>query len=183
MTGAPRQPPAERRQSLVVVNTGDGKGKTSAAMGMALRGIARDWRVGVIRFIKSGKWKSGEAKLSEQLGIDWWSLGDGFTWESTDLDNSARLGREAWTLATDLIAAGAHQLVILDEVTYPINFDWISVDDVINVITGRPPAVNIILTGRDAPDELIAVADTVTEMRNVKHAYDQGIRALKGIDY
>ena len=76
MTGAPRQPPAERRQSLVVVNTGDGKGKTSAAMGMALRGIARDWRVGVIQFIKSGKWKSGEAKLSEQLGIDWWSLGD-----------------------------------------------------------------------------------------------------------
>lgn len=183
MSDAPRQPPTERRQSLVVVNTGDGKGKTSAAMGMALRGIARDWRVGVIQFIKSGKWKSGEAKLAEQLGIDWWSLGDGFTWESTDLDTSARLGREAWTLATDLIAAGEHQLVILDEVTYPITFDWISVDDVVNVITGRPPAVNIILTGRDAPDELIAVADTVTEMRNVKHAHEQGIRALKGIDY
>lgn len=172
-----------RPRSLVLVNTGDGKGKTSAAMGMAVRGVARGWRVGVVQFLKSGKWKTGESKLAEQLGIDWWSLGDGFTWESEDLEASARLGREAWDLAADLIAAGDHQLLILDEITYTMLYDWVPTADVVAAISARPPTVSVVLTGRDAPDEIIAIADTVTEMRKVKHVYDRGVPAMKGIDF
>lgn len=167
----------------MLVNTGDGKGKTSAAVGVAVRGVARDWRVAVVQFVKSGRWKTGEARMAKQLGIDWWSLGDGWTWESDDLSTSARLGREAWSLAAGLIAAGEHELVILDEVTYAMMFRWISTNDVVTTITNRPPTVNVVLTGRDAPDEIIAIADTVTEMRNVKHAFDQGVQAMKGIDF
>jgi len=173
----------KRPKSIVLVNTGDGKGKTSAAIGIAIRGVARGWRVAVIQFVKSGKWKTGEAKLAEKLGIDWWSLGDGFTWDSDNPEAGAKLGREAWALAAEHIAAGDHQLIILDEITYAMTFEWIPTTDVVEAITDRPPTVNIVLTGRDAPDEIIEIADTVTEMRNVKHAFDQGISAMKGIDY
>ena len=185
MTNAASHEPSSKRRpkSIVLVNTGDGKGKTSAAVGMAIRGVARGWRVGVIQFLKSGKWKTGESKLAEQLGIDWWSIGDGFTWESDDLETSARLGREAWDLAAGLIAAGDHQLLILEEVTYVMIFEWIPIEDVVAAITSRPPTVNEVLTGRDAPEEIIAIADTVTEMRNVKHAHEQGVAAMKGLDF
>ena len=175
--------PRRRQQSLVLVNTGEGKGKTSAAIGVALRGVARGWRVGVVQFIKSGKWKTGESKLAQQLGIDWWNLGDGWTWESDDLEASARLGREAWALAARLIAAGDHQLLVLDEVTYAMNFGWISTHEVVDVIANRPPDVSVVLTGRNAPDEIIAIADTATEMRKIKHVYDEGVAAKKGIDF
>ncbi|MDJ0924159.1 MAG: cob(I)yrinic acid a,c-diamide adenosyltransferase [Acidimicrobiia bacterium] len=177
MSGKTRQP------SLVIVNTGDGKGKTSAAMGIALRGVARGWRVGVVQFIKSAKWKTGESKLADRLGIDWWNTGDGWTWEADDLETSARLGREAWALATQLIGAGDHQLLVLDEITYPMTLGWIDTGEVVNVITNRPSGVNVVLTGRDAPDEILAIADTATEMRKIKHVYDQGIAAKKGIDF
>ncbi len=179
----PQHSPRKRKTSLVVVNTGDGKGKTSAAMGIAIRGIARGWKVGVVQFVKSGQWKTGEAKMADRLGIDWWSLGDGFTWESDDLEESARLGREAWSLAAGLIAAGDHQLLILDEITYAMIFEWVSTEDVVEAITDRPPAVNVVLTGRDAPDQIIGIADTVTEMRMVKHAFEEGVAAMKGIDF
>jgi len=173
----------KRPESLVLVNTGDGKGKTSAAVGVAIRAIARGWSVAVVQFMKSGKWKTGEAKMAEQLGIDWWTLGDGWTWESDDLEASARLGREAWALAAELIAAGDHRLVILDEVTYPMTHEWIATADVVRAISARPSNVNVVLTGRDAPDEIIAIAHTVTEMHCVKHAFDQGIPAMKGIEF
>lgn len=173
----------KRQQSLVLVNTGDGKGKTSAAIGVAVRGVARGWRVAVVQFMKSGKWKTGEAKLAKQLGIDWWNLGDGWTWESDVLDASARLGREAWALASGLIAAGEHRLIILDEVTYPMVYGWVPTSDVVTAIANRPPKVNLVLTGRDAPDEIITIADTVTEMRSVKHAFERGIPAMKGIEF
>lgn len=172
-----------RPQSLVLVNTGDGKGKTSAAVGVAVRGVARGWRVAVVQFMKSGKWKTGEAKLAEQLGIDWWSLGDGWTWESDDIDASTQLARQAWSLAADLIAAGEHRLVILDEVTYPMVYEWVPTSDVVAAVTNRPPTVNVVMTGRNAPDEIISIADTVTEMRSVKHAYEQGIPAMRGIEF
>lgn len=173
----------KRPKSIVLVNTGDGKGKTSAAMGMAVRGVARGWRIGVIQFVKSGKWKTGEATLAKKLDIDWWSLGDGFTWESDNPEAGARLGREAWALAAEVIAAGDHQLIILDEITYAMTFEWIPTADVVEAIINRPATANIVLTGRDAPSEIIEIADTVTEMRNVKHAFDQGISAMKGIDF
>jgi cob(I)alamin adenosyltransferase len=169
--------------SLVVVNTGHGKGKSTAAFGVMLRGVARGWRVAVIQFIKSGKWKVGEEKIGRQLGVDWLKGGDGFTWESPDLDESRGRAVAAWALARATIEAGEHKLVVLDEITYPINYGWISGEEVAATIRDRPSHVSIVATGRDAPAELIEVADTVTEMVKVRHAYDRGIRARRGIDY
>ncbi len=186
----PTQPPTEapppgdhREPSLVLVNTGDGKGKSTAAFGTALRAVARGWKVAVIQFLKSGDWKVGEEKVGRELGLDWWALGDGFTWDSDDLEESEAIAREAWAWARDRIGSGEYDLVILDEVTYPVNWGWIELGDLIAVIRDRPSRVNLILTGRDAPDELIDLADTVTEMKKVKHAYDAGIMAKRGIDY
>ena len=172
-----------RAPSLVLVNTGKGKGKTTAAMGVVVRSVARGWPVAVVQFLKSGTWNTGEEKVCRQLGVDWWAIGEGFTWESDDLSEDEAIARQAWGRARELIAAGEHRLVVLDEVTYPINWGWIDADEVIATITGRPDKVNVVCTGRNAPEALMAIADTVTEMQVVKHAYQQRIRAMKGIDY
>jgi cob(I)alamin adenosyltransferase len=179
----PPPPPAVRQRSLVLVNTGDGKGKSTAAFGVLMRAVARGWRVAVIQFVKSEKWKVGEEKVALQLGVDWLKGGDGFTWESPDLDKSEGRARAAWRLAAATIAAGEHQLVVLDEVTYPMNWGWIDSGEVLEAIRRRPAQVNVIATGRDAPAGLIEVADTVTEMVKVRHAYDRGIRARRGLDF
>jgi cob(I)alamin adenosyltransferase len=179
----PPPPPEVRPRSLVLVNTGDGKGKSTAAFGVVMRGLARDWRVCVIQFIKSDKWKVGEEKIARQLGVEWLKGGDGFTWESPDLDKSEGRAAAAWQLAAATIAAGDHRLIVLDEITYPMNWGWIDSNAVIEAIRTRPPLVNIIATGRNAPAPLIDVADTVTEMVKVRHAYDRGIRARRGIDF
>jgi cob(I)alamin adenosyltransferase len=172
-----------RARSLVLVNTGHGKGKSSAAFGVMARGWARGWRVGVVQFVKGGKWKTGERKLAEKLEIEWHTLGDGFTWESSDLEHTAQLGRDAWAVVTEKLASGDYDLLILDELTYPIKYGWVPVDAVVKAIKDRAPKTSVIVTGRDAPDELVEVADTVTEMRKVKHAYDEGISAMKGIEF
>lgn len=179
----PPPPPKVRPRSLVLVNTGDGKGKSTAAFGVVMRGVARGWRVCVIQFIKSEKWKVGEEKVGLQLGVEWLKGGDGFTWESPDLDRSEGRAAAAWQLAAATIAQGEHQLVVLDEITYPMNWGWIDSTAVIETISKRPPQVNIIATGRDAPPELIDIADTVTEMTKVRHAYDRGIKARRGLDF
>jgi cob(I)alamin adenosyltransferase len=171
------------RPSVVVVNTGDGKGKSSAAFGVMGRAWARGWRVAVVQFIKAESWNTGEKKLADHLGIEWHTLGDGFTWESTDLDETEAKGRAAWAFAKERLAAGEHDLLILDEMTYAITFGWIDIDDVVSSVRDRAPRTNVVITGRDAPAELVAIADTVTEMRKVKHAFDAGIKAIKGIEY
>jgi cob(I)alamin adenosyltransferase len=175
--------PRWRPRSLVLVNTGHGKGKSTAAFGIVIRAVARDWRVCVIQFIKSDKWKVGEQAIAGRLGVDWLTGGDGFTWESTDLDRSEGRARAAWQLAAAALASGDYQLVVLDEITYPINYGWIDGGAVIEAIASRPSHVNVVATGRDAPAELIALADTVTEMVKVKHVYDRGVRARRGIDF
>jgi cob(I)alamin adenosyltransferase len=167
----------------VLVNTGTGKGKSTAAFGVMIRGVARGWRVCVIQFIKSDRWKVGEETVGRQLGVDWFKGGDGFTWESDDLDRSRGRAVAAWTLARKLIAAAKYQLVVLDEITYPINYGWIDLAEVIDAIRSRPSTVNVIATGRAAPQGLIDVADTVTEMVNVRHAHARGIRARRGIEF
>ncbi len=172
-----------RAESIVLVNTGHGKGKSSAAFGVMGRAWARGWRVGVVQFIKSGKWKTGERKLADHLGIEWHTLGDGFTWESTDLDETAAKGRHAWDVAAAKLASGDFDLLILDELTYAVKYGWIDASDVVEGVRARAPHTNVVITGRDAPEELVDLADTVTEMRKVKHAYDQGIKAKKGIEY
>lgn len=172
-----------RPLTRVLVNTGDGKGKSSAAFGVMARAWARGWTVVVVQFVKSGKWQVGEQKLAEHLGVEWHSLGDGFTWESTDLDQTAAKNRHAWQVAKSKMASGDYDLVILDELTYTISYGWVPVSDVVRTITSRNPRCNVVVTGRNAASELVEIADTVTEMRKVKHGYDVGIRARKGIEY
>ena len=179
----PRPDGLRRAESLVLVNTGNGKGKSSAAFGVMLRAIARGWKVAVLQFVKSGQWKVGEETIGVQLGVEWHTLGTGFTWDSENLDQDIALARESWAKAAAVIAAGEHQLVILDELTYLCTWGWIETADVVAAIVNRPSHVSLVITGRDAPQEIIDVADTVTEMREVKHAYAAGITAKRGIDY
>jgi len=182
----PTEPPGRatrRAASLVVLHTGDGKGKTTAAMGIAMRAAGHDRRVAVVQFMKSGKWRSGERLAAERLGIDWSVIGDGFTWDSEDLDQAAAIAREAWTEAAATIAAGNHDVVVLDEITYAMTWSWIDTDEVVRTIRSRPEHVSVVVTGRDAPAEVVELADTVTEHANVKHAFDDGVAAMKGIDF
>ena len=172
-----------RAESIILVNTGYGKGKSSAAFGVMARGWARGWTVGVVQFVKGGKWKTGERKLADHLGIEWHTLGDGFTWESTDLDETAAKGRHAWEVAREKLASGDYQLLILDELTYAAKYGWVPASEIVVGLRARALKTNVVITGRDAPDELVEIADTVTEMRKVKHAYDAGIKAIKGIEY
>lgn len=174
---------AHAARSIVVVNTGDGKGKSTAAFGIVIRAVARDWRVAVVQFLKSGEWHVGEEDVARRLGVDWLALGEGFTWDSENITQDQAVAKEAWARAKSLITAGEHRLVVLDEITYPMTWGWIDTDDVVTTIRDRPETVSIVATGRDAPQALIDVADTVTEMRKIKHAYDAGIVAKKGIDY
>ena len=185
-----REPPKEgperattHASSRVLVHTGDGKGKSSAAMGVMLRAVSAGWRVAVVQFVKSGKWRTGEETAGRALGVDWWSLGDGFTWDSEDMDRTEAVARQAWIAAADLIRAGTHRLVVLDEITYPMNWGWIDARDVVDTIRSRPAQVSIVLTGREAPAELREIADTVTEMVSEKHAFDRGIVAMRGIEF
>ena len=180
--------PYEQRElrsapSLVLVNTGDGKGKSTAAFGTILRALARDWPVAVVQFLKSGDWHTGEEKTCRGLGVEWYSAGDGFTWDSTDLDETKAKAVAAWEFSAGLVAAGNHRLVVLDEISYAMTWGWIDAAEVATALAGRPEQVSVILTGRDMAAEVIEVADTVTEMVSVKHAFDGGVRAKKGIDY
>ena len=182
-TDDPRPDDLKRAASIVLVNTGHGKGKTSAAIGVVVRAVGRGWPVAVVQFLKSGTWRTGEEKVCRDLGVDWWAMGAGFTWDSADLTQDQAISAEAWQHSRNVINAGDHPLVVLDEITYPINWGWIDTADVLAIIEKRPPHVNIVCTGRNAPAALVEIADTVTDMTQVKHAYQQGIRAKKGIDY
>ena len=182
-TEDPRPDGLRSADSVVVVNTGNGKGKSSSAFGIMIRGVARGWNVAVVQFIKSGDWKVGEEKIGRQLGVDWFAFGEGFTWDSEDMSNDIAHARAGWSKAVELMNAGEHQLVIFDELTYLSNFGWLPIGDIVDAVQHRPRHVNVVITGRDAAPELIEIADTVTEMVEVKHAYQQGIRAMRGVDY
>ncbi|MFM2181954.1 MAG: cob(I)yrinic acid a,c-diamide adenosyltransferase [Actinomycetota bacterium] len=183
LTESPIPEGGRSADSLVLVNTGNGKGKSSAAFGVMVRAIARDWKVAVVQFVKSSEWKVGEEKVGRQLGVDWRARGGGFTWDSANLQHDIDLAQAAWNEADEIISSGDYDLVILDELTYLCSWGWVPTADVVKTIENRPRHVNVVITGRDAPQEFIDVADTVTEMRHVKHAYDMGILAKRGIDY
>ncbi|MEQ8842573.1 MAG: cob(I)yrinic acid a,c-diamide adenosyltransferase [Acidimicrobiales bacterium] len=183
LTEDPRPDGLTVAKSLVLVNTGDGKGKSSAAFGVALRARARGWPVAVVQFLKSEDWVTGEQMMADELGMDFWSLGDGFTWDSDDLAKDEAEAREAWRQGKAIVEAGEHRLVVFDEITYPVNWGWIDAEEVEATFRARPANVSLVLTGRDAPEWMIELADTVTEMVKTKHAYDSGIAAKKGIDF
>ncbi|HID33202.1 MAG TPA: cob(I)yrinic acid a,c-diamide adenosyltransferase [Anaerolineae bacterium] len=176
---------ASKKKGLVIVNTGNGKGKTTAALGVLLRAWGRGMKVGVIQFLKSSTARYGEIKAARMLDIDWVITGDGWTWTSRDLDVSAALARHGWELAQKRIAEGGYDVLILDEFTYPLHFGWLDTDEVIAWLRDhKPPMLHLIITGRYAPQALIDYADLVTEMQEIKHPYrDQGITAQPGIEF
>lgn len=170
-------------QGLLIVYTGQGKGKTTAALGVVFRALGQGLRVAVIQFIK-GKWKTGERMYAETLpGLTFLVMGRGFTWESDDISRHKQAAVQAWEKAKEFILSHEYALVILDEITCAINYGFIPLDDVLATLRNRPRAKHVIVTGRKAPEELIAAADLVSEMRSIKHPHERGIPAQIGIDY
>ena len=173
-----------KKKGLVIVHTGDGKGKTTAALGTALRARGRNMRVCMIQFLKheTGAW--GETRLAGTLGIDWIKTGDGFTWTSKDMEETTARALHGWEIAKAKITSGDYDLIVLDEFTYPMKFGWLDTAEVIAWLqANKPEMLHLIVTGRDAPPAFIEYADLVSEIQNVKHPYDEGIRAQKGIEF
>nr|WP_085315458.1 cob(I)yrinic acid a,c-diamide adenosyltransferase [Derxia lacustris] len=181
-TDKPREPERAERRGLVIVNTGDGKGKSTAAFGLALRAFGRGKAVKVWQFMKVPSARFGEHRMFERIGLPVEGLGDGFSWKSHDLEHSAQLARDGWAKARDSILGGELFLVVLDEITYPLIYGWLPLDEVLDTLRNRPAHVSVCLTGRRCPPEIVALADTVTEMTKVKHAFDAGIPAQRGIE-
>lgn len=172
-------------KGLVIVNTGNGKGKTTAALGVLLRAWGRNMRVGGVQFIKHEQAKPGELRALERMGITLTPLGDGFTWTSRDLDETQARAVHGWEVAKTQIISGNYDVFLLDEFTYVMHYGWVPATEVVAWLrANKPPMLHLIITGRYAPAELIEYADLVTEMREVKHPFrDQGIRAQPGIEY
>lgn len=180
---AVRAHPDRRAKGLVIVNTGSGKGKTTAALGLLLRAWGRDMRVVMLQFIKAKTGNWGESRAARKMGVEIIPLGDGFTWTSRDIQRDRALAREGWEQCRERIQSGAFDIVIMDELTYCLKFGWLDLDEVIEVLNTRPEGQHVVITGRDAPQELIDFADLVTEMREVKHPYRSGVRAQPGIEF
>ncbi len=170
-------------RGLVLVHTGDGKGKSSSAFGVIARALGWGQRIAVVQFIK-GKWKTGEKKFFERFPdlVDWHVMGDGFTWDTQDRNRDIEAAESALAKAGELIAGGEYSLVVLDEINIALRYDYLTTGAVIDVLERRQ-GTRIILTGRNAKPELMDYADTVTEMTEIKHAYHAGIRAQQGIDF
>ena len=175
---------SRRERPLLIVNTGHGKGKSTASFGVMLRGWARGYRIGVYQFVKSGKWRVGEHEAALALGnIDWFKMGDGLTWTSKDLVESADRAREGWEEVKRRLADETYDMLLLDEFTYPMKFGWVDTHEVVEVLKDRPGFQHVIVTGRDAPQELIEAADLVSEVNKIKHPLDEGYRGQKGIEW
>jgi len=170
------------RRGIVIVYTGDGKGKSTAAFGLALRAHGRAKAVKIYQFMKVPSARFGEHRMFETLGIPIEGLGDGFSWKSQDLEHSAQLARNGWEKAKSAILGGDYFLVVLDEITYPLIYGWLPLSDVLETLQTRPAHVHVVLTGRRCPPEIVERANTVTEMTLVKHAFQAGIPAQRGIE-
>lgn len=181
-TARPYEKPAGERRGTLIVYTGDGKGKSTAAFGLALRAHGRGKPVKIYQFMKVPTARFGEHRAFERLDLAIEGWGDGFSWKSRDLAHSAALAAEGWARAQACILTGAHFLVVLDEITYPLIYGWLPLDDVLRVLRQRPPHVHVCLTGRRCPAEILDAADTVTEMRLCRHAFQAGVPAQRGIE-
>jgi cob(I)alamin adenosyltransferase len=185
-----------RNRPILAVHTGDGKGKSTAAFGLALRGWNQGWSLGIFQFVKSAKWRLGEQTAFEQLGelhrstgaggpVDWQKMGSGWSWskKAGSEDDHAAAAAEGWTEIKRRLAAEEHDLYLLDEFTYPISWGWIDADDVVETLTHRPGHQHVVITGRRADQRLLDVADLVTEMTKVKHPMDAGQKGQRGIEW
>jgi cob(I)alamin adenosyltransferase len=185
-----------RNQPLVIVHTGDGKGKSTAPFGLALRGWNQGFRIGVFQFVKSAKWRIGEQTVLERLGelhretgeggpVEWHKMGAGWSWTRKQGDEAdhATAAAEGWAEIKRRLAEESHDLYVLDEFTYPIAWGWIDVDDVVETLVNRPGRQHVVITGRRADQRLLEVADLITEMGKVKHPMDAGQKGQKGIEW
>ncbi|WP_133718920.1 cob(I)yrinic acid a,c-diamide adenosyltransferase [Methylocaldum gracile] len=169
-------------KGLLLVLTGNGKGKSSSAFGMVARALGHGMKVGVCQFIKGRSDTGEEAFFRRQPDVEWRVLGEGFTWETQDLERDTAVAREGWETARAMLTDPAYGLVVLDELTYPLKYGYLDIERVLMDLAARPPMQHVVVTGRGAQQGLIDAADTVTEMRDVKHAYGAGVRAQAGID-
>lgn len=172
-------------KGLLIVNTGKGKGKSTAAFGLVLRAVGHGMRVGVVQFIK-GSWDTGEGRVLRERFHDlvtYHVMGDGFTWDTQDRSQDMSSARKAWGMALELIVDAQHDLVILDELNIVLRYDYLPLDEVIAGLQARPAMKHVVVTGRNAPDALVAAADLVTSMEQVKHPYRDGVKAQKGIEF
>jgi len=171
-------------RGLLIVHTGKGKGKSTAAMGMAMRCIGHGMRVGIVQFVK-GVWATGErdvlAKFPEYCDIR--SMGEGFTWETQDRQRDIAAARQAWEMAKAMIADPAYRMVILDELNIVLRYDYLPIDEVIAALKAKPRDLHVVVTGRNAKDELVEAADLVTEMTMVKHPFRSGVKAQAGVEF
>ncbi len=175
---------AKKKKGLIIVNTGLGKGKTTAALGQMMRARGQGLRTCMIQFVKAKTGRWGEFKSAEELGIEWHKMGDGFTWKSKDIEETTAKALHGWKLAQEKISSGNYDLIVLDEFTYPMHFDWIPTEEIIGWLKEhKPPELHLVITGRFAPEALIEYADLVTEMTKIKHPHDQGYKGQKGIEF
>lgn len=181
--GPYRVPPRENRHGLLIVHTGDGKGKSTAAFGILLRAAGRGMRVGAWQFVKNADAEYGEHRAASRLGVEITPLGDGFTWLSENIEEDRALAERGWESCRAALRSGEYDVLIFDELTYPLRFGWLDMQEVLGEIAARPVGTHVVVTGRGAPPELVEAADLVTEMRLVKHPYrEQGIGAQPGIE-
>jgi len=172
------------KNGLVIVNTGNGKGKSTSAFGVLLRAWGRGFRVCVIQFIKAETGQWGEIKAAKKLGIDWFTTGDGFTWTSKDMNETIARARHGWDVAREKITSQNYDLIVLDEFTYTLHYKWLDTTQVLDWLkANKPKDMHLIITGRDAPAPIIEYADLVTEMQEIKHPYQKGIQAQAGIEF
>ncbi len=171
------------KKGLVIVNTGKGKGKTTAAMGLLLRAWGQGLRVCMLQFIKARTANWGEEKAARKMGMEMIPLGGGFTWLSDNIEHDKALAREGWEICRQKMLSGNFDLVVLDELTYVLKYGWLSWEDVRDTLDQRPAGMHVVVTGRYAPPELVAYADLVSEIIEVKHPYHTGVKAQKGIEF
>jgi cob(I)alamin adenosyltransferase len=175
-----------RRQAVLAVHTGHGKGKSTAAFGMALRAWSAGWPIGVFQFVKSEKWRVGEEQALTSLGnVTWHKMGEGWSWiqrAGTERDHAAEAA-EGWAQIKRDLAAETYKFLVLDEFTYPMKWGWVDVDDVVATLAARPGTQHVVITGRDAAPALLEAADLVTEMTKVKHPMDAGRKGQQGIEW
>ncbi len=172
------------KHGLTIVHTGNGKGKSTAAFGMVLRAWGRGFRICVIQFLKSETGKWGEVLAAQKLGIEWHISGDGFTWTSKDMDTTIARAQLGWDLAQEKIASSQYDLIVLDEFTYPLAFGWLDPAEVLAWLRqNKPAALHLVITGRNAPPALLDYADLVSESREIKHPFQQGLKAQPGIEF
>jgi cob(I)alamin adenosyltransferase len=173
---------ATEQRGVLLVLTGNGKGKSSSAFGMVARALGHGMRVGVVQFIK-GKYATGEKAFFRRFPeVSYHVMGEGFTWETQDRERDVRAASAAWEIAAGMLRENAFALVVLDELNIALCYRYVALNAVVQALRSRPPAQHVVVTGRGAPAELIEIADTVTDMRVVKHAFDAGVRAQRGIE-